>query len=713
MNPRTICLLCIMMLPLTLWAQWSSNPTENLRISNLPNEQALPKIALSPTGDYYIGFFSSDGSNYNVRLQRLDNQGNPLWQENGLLISDHPSMSWLTDWDMTVDHEGYAILTWQDIRLAGENNVVAYRISPQGEFVWGPDGVQLSASSAFEVSPKVIVTQSNNAVFAWSSNNNVIIQQINPEGEKLWGEWGITLTSANRLTWPQMIPVGADDFILKLYEDSGPINAPTRHIIAQRYNSNGQPVWSTPTLVYNQGSIQAWNQILPFFNDGNDGFYIAWNDYRLSGTISSGWIQHVNPEGLIQFPVNGAQISMNNNFNKLYLKAAKPANDPNVYVFWNEVNGNQNQWGIYGQKIAPDGTRQWGENGTPLFEVGQTAYLPMNALAVEDDLVIVFSQPMEAPMQSSYHAVRVNPDGGFVWESVQAIISNAPSTKSHLNVSSFDLTQWAFAWKDERPDAPGIYIQNLLANGQLGITGPQVFTLQIEVEGLGSLEVNGQVYTQPITFEEGSQVDLLAIPADGWEFAGWSGDLISSNPSESLVMNSNKTILLTFEEAPPVLYQLTVIIDPGDGGSVEGAGEYAENEEVTLLATPSQDFIFLQWIDSNQQVMGTENHITIIMPGSDLIVTALFQSTLNTSDFADPVAPLIYPNPASEMIIIETPEAIENITLIDLSGKQILRVYSGESGKIALPIGGLPSGVYLLELKGAKKKSTHRVTITR
>ncbi len=40
-------------------------------------------------------------------------------------------MTWLTDWDMTVDHENHAILTWQDIRSGGNNNVVAYRISPK------------------------------------------------------------------------------------------------------------------------------------------------------------------------------------------------------------------------------------------------------------------------------------------------------------------------------------------------------------------------------------------------------------------------------------------------------------------------------------------------------------------------------------------------------------------------------------------------------
>jgi hypothetical protein len=80
-------------------------------------------------------------------------------------------MSWLTDWDMTVDQDNYAILTFQDIRNAGNNNVYAYRISPDGSFVWGPDGLELSNTTDFDVSPKVTVTSARNAVVAWGSGD--------------------------------------------------------------------------------------------------------------------------------------------------------------------------------------------------------------------------------------------------------------------------------------------------------------------------------------------------------------------------------------------------------------------------------------------------------------------------------------------------------------------------------------------------------------
>ncbi len=184
-------------------AQWSSNPLVNTQITSLVAEQELPKIALCPNGDYYIGYFSNENGNYNIRLQRIDNNGIILWQPNGILVSSHPSMSWITDWDMVADHDNHAILAWQDIRSGGDNNVYAYRISSNGEFVWGPNGIPLSNSSDFDATPTLTVTSANNTIVAWQSNLNVIItQKLNANGEKLWGEWGITHSCPNRYTWP-------------------------------------------------------------------------------------------------------------------------------------------------------------------------------------------------------------------------------------------------------------------------------------------------------------------------------------------------------------------------------------------------------------------------------------------------------------------------------------------------------------------------------
>jgi hypothetical protein len=71
-------LLFAMLQATLLWSQWSNDPAVNTAICTLGGEQAIPKIVVGPSGDYYISWFSNDSGNYDVRLQRLDAEGNAL-----------------------------------------------------------------------------------------------------------------------------------------------------------------------------------------------------------------------------------------------------------------------------------------------------------------------------------------------------------------------------------------------------------------------------------------------------------------------------------------------------------------------------------------------------------------------------------------------------------------------------------------------------------
>ncbi len=136
MKTKALLSVCLVYFSLNGFCQWSTDPSVNNAIATLAGEEVMPKVAVAESGITYISWLSKEPDNYNVRLQKLDIFGNNLWAEGGLLISDHPTMTWTTDWDMTVDQEEHAILVWQDIRT-GNNDVFAYRISPEHEFCLG------------------------------------------------------------------------------------------------------------------------------------------------------------------------------------------------------------------------------------------------------------------------------------------------------------------------------------------------------------------------------------------------------------------------------------------------------------------------------------------------------------------------------------------------------------------------------------------------
>ncbi|RLD59249.1 MAG: hypothetical protein DRJ05_06670, partial [Bacteroidetes bacterium] len=249
------------------FAQWAIDPAENTSIAIASGEQAIPKISTSDDGMSYVSWFSNESGNYDVILQKLDVFGNKLWADEGLLISDNDAMSSLTDWDMAIDQDNHAILAFQDVRT-GPNNIYAYRISPEGGFIWGDDGLALSNNDAFEASPKVCITNAGNAVFAWQSDDVIIIQKVAPDGTLLWGDDGIAISGGDAYSWPQLIPVGDDEVIMKYYNDIGQFPYITRHAYAQRYDADGNGVWAEPAIISDAGGISAWTQVLPFINDG-------------------------------------------------------------------------------------------------------------------------------------------------------------------------------------------------------------------------------------------------------------------------------------------------------------------------------------------------------------------------------------------------------------------------------------------------------------
>lgn len=106
---------------------------------------------------------------------------------------------------------------------------------------------------------------------------------------------------------------------------------------------------------------------------------------------------------------------------------------------------------------------------------------------------------------------------------------------------------------------------------------------------------NGQVLRQPDEpdYLFGSSVELTAVPDPGWQFAGWSGDLVGAANPDTLLMDGDKTVQATFTEIPPVfltddfnrcdLGAPWSFVDPfNDGGTAVLAGGWSDNARVAI-----------------------------------------------------------------------------------------------------------------------------------
>lgn len=77
-------------------------------------------------------------------------------------------------------------------------------------------------------------------------------------------------------------------------------------------------------------------------------------------------------------------------------------------------------------------------------------------------------------------------------------------------------------------------------------TTATAYSLTITVIGTGDVDQNPEPEVSTDLYYSGTNVILGAAPDPAYDFDAWSGDLVSSNGTETVTMNANKAITATF-----------------------------------------------------------------------------------------------------------------------------------------------------------------------
>jgi len=187
------------------------------------------------------------------------------------------------------------------------------------------------------------------------------------------------------------------------------------------------------------------------------------------------------------------------------------------------------------------------------------------------------------------------------------------------------------------------------------------YTITTSVDPASSGSVNTD---QAGPYHYNDIVELTAVPATGWSFAGWSGDLSGSNNPETIVMDNDKAITATFTQNQ---YTLTVSASPSGAGSVsvEPSGPYNYGDTVTLTAGANPGYTFTGW---SGDLSGT-SPATITMD-NDKTVTATFTQDMYSLTATAGAGGLITP---SETVIVNYGSS-QTFTITPNTGYQIADV---------------------------------------
>lgn len=408
-----------------------------------------------PDGSTYSTWFESVEGNYQLRMQRLSADGERLWDDAGLVVSDHPQNSALFRYDLKADHAGNAIVAFQDERT-GALDIVAYKIGPDGAFLWGADGIELPTPGSTGLAPVIGVLSNDDVIIAWNADGSpgyIAFAKVTSAGDPVTiPNAGISNTT--RVSRPKVIASGAG-FILQYVLEGASFLAPGT-LYAARFDGDAFPVWEAPKVVSTK-TVPGFYFPEPA-SDGHDGFYLAFNTSNpVNPSMTDVYVQRVRANGTL-WSEEGTRADVGGDIQKYTggkgLAAVSDADGVMVPLQITDVA--QSQSGIAVQRLDTAGYVQNGEHAPVLIPLGNTSL--NDASATADGLLIVHSSGTFG--QTHLAATLTDLSGTALGGAVD--VSTVNSNKEDLQLAPIVNDHAVAVWQDDRASG-GIYAQRIEA----------------------------------------------------------------------------------------------------------------------------------------------------------------------------------------------------------------------------------------------------------
>jgi uncharacterized repeat protein (TIGR02543 family) len=239
----------------------------------------------------------------------------------------------------------------------------------------------------------------------------------------------------------------------------------------------------------------------------------------------------------------------------------------------------------------------------------------------------------------SYNLTTDSTDGGSVTDPGEGTFTYDCGTVVNL-VAVADEGYRFDEWTGDVGTIADVYAAatNITMNGDYSITAEFVrqYDLTTSSTAGGSVTTPGE---DTFTYDEGTVVDLVATPDEGYRFGEWTGDVGTianiHAAATNITMDGDYSIIANF------IAQYDLTIDSTVGGNVTTPGEgvfpdYDTGKVVDLVATPDEDYRFDEWTGDVGTIDDIHAAATNITMNGDYSITANFirQYDLTTSSTA-------------------------------------------------------------------------------
>jgi len=240
----------------------------------------------------------------NIFAQHLDNAGNLLWSS-PVTLTTAPRLQYVSD--VAPDVDGGFLATWCDLRNP-EDAIYAQRVSADGDILWEPDGALVSANPALQYPGPIVSDGAGWAYVAWHdfrTNHNradVYLQHLSVDGFPGWATDLPVAANYDYAEGPDALVSDGSGGVLVIASRSAD---GAGDVLAQRVNEAGELLWGAEPV--NLTPWPAYQGLAVAVPDGQGGAYIAWLDTYFGS--SDVWAQHLAADGARLWSDHGVKMS--------------------------------------------------------------------------------------------------------------------------------------------------------------------------------------------------------------------------------------------------------------------------------------------------------------------------------------------------------------------------------------------------------------------
>ena len=458
-NTAILCLSVLSLLFLVGVAQaWQPN---GVPICDLPEEQSQPSVAFDGRGGAIFQWCDGrtwPSTDFNAYIQRVDQNGNPLWTADGVRLCSVNSFQPCTPGHSVLsDGQGGAIGVWSDYR-SSNFDIYAQRVDSLGNILWTISGVLICTASGSQIWPVILSDGAGGAIIVWFDDRagGIYAQRINANGLPLWTPNGVQAAASPALPYrgdAPRVPLavtsdGRGGFVVAWQDHRN--SSSNADVYAQRVSANGNVLW-TPSgnPVCTAADNQWWVSLT---NAGNIRATIVWTDRRTGGFEI--YAQQLDSTGVPRWTMNGVSVrsATDTTGGTFYPRAVNDGSGGTIVAWMDQRYGQY----VYAQKIDSAGNRQWTTSGTRLFNTpypSQGAQGIASAISDATGGAIITTWIGRYPSPSGTEDVysqRINPNGNLLWSTQGLVICNAGNDQFEPHAVLTETGHAIIVWEDYR-----------------------------------------------------------------------------------------------------------------------------------------------------------------------------------------------------------------------------------------------------------------------